>query len=287
MIRLRRSILYVPADNARALKKAASLGADAYIVDLEDAVAPDRKDAARQAACANDLEETGKEVALRINAAATPWHEADLAAARGADVAAIVLPKVMRAADVEQVAAATGHTVWPMIETPQAVLNAASIAAAAAATGPAALVLGTNDLAAELGVIVGASRAELAFALQQAVLAAKAARIDAIDGVLNALDDAPRLSREAAAGRALGMSGKSVIHPRQIAPVNAAFSPTADEIEQAREVVEAMAGAERASRSVATLNGRLVEPLHARAAQALLDAARAIEDEDSQDKDRP
>ncbi|MEM9224698.1 MAG: CoA ester lyase [Pseudomonadota bacterium] len=276
MIRLRRTILYLPADKPRALQKAATLPADGFIIDLEDAVAPAGKDDARQAASKLLLEDAGKDVTLRINPQATPWYELDVAVARAADLDAIVLPKVRCAADVEKAAHATGHAVWPMIETPEGVLNAAPIAMAAAATGPAALILGTNDLAAELGVTPGANRQELSFSLQRCVLAARAAGIDAIDGVFNHLDDADGLTREAAAGRALGMAGKTVIHPRQIEPVNVAFSPSDEEVKEARRVVAAVKAAEASGAGVATLDGRMVEALHARSAAATIARADTI-----------
>ena len=269
---LRRTVLYVPADNPRALDKARTLEADAVIIDLEDAVAPERKEAAREAV--RGLAGFPREVALRVNAPGTPWHEDDLAAAAG--FGAVVLPKVRGAADV---AALAGHgfCIWPMMETAAGILAAREIADAAAQTGPAALILGTNDLAAELGITLTAGRETVSLALQTAVLAAKAAGVDAIDGVFNDTADTDGLTREARAGRALGMSGKSVIHPAQIAPVNAAFSPQPDEIADARRVIAAVADAHAAGRSVAVLGGRMVEALHAEAARALLARADAIE----------
>ncbi|WMS44093.1 CoA ester lyase [Acuticoccus sp. MNP-M23] len=269
---MRRSILYVPADNPRALEKASTLDADAIIVDLEDAVAPERKEAARQAARA--FSGFPREVALRINAAGTPWHDADLEAAAG--FAAVVLPKVRSAADIAALDA-KGACVWPMLETAAGILAAGEIAEAAGRTGNAALILGTNDLAAELGIALSADRAELSHALQTAVLAARAHRLDGIDGVFNNTADVDGLARESAAGRALGMNGKSVIHPAQIDPVNAAFSPQPDEIEAARRIIAAVDAAHAEGRSIAVLDGRMVEALHAEAARAVLSRAKSIE----------
>lgn len=273
MVRLRRSVLYVPADNARALARVRDLACDAVIVDLEDAVAPGAKDAARAAVAAS--RDFGRETAVRINGAGTAWHGDDVAAVREAQVTAVVLPKVRSAEDVERVAEATGASVWPMVETAEAVLDALAIARAAARTGPAALVLGLNDLAAELGALPGRDRAELAHAMQHTVLAAKAARVDVLDGVHNDIRDTEALAAEAAAARAMGMTGKTVIHPSQIAPVNAAFTPDEAAVAHARRTVEAMEAAAREGRAVATLDGRLVEHLHAEAARRILAIAEA------------
>ena len=275
MSKLRRSVLYIPADNARALAKAATLPADAVIVDLEDAVAPDRKESARSAA--REAVETlrgMKEVALRINGADTEWYAGDVALAATLGVPT-VLPKVRTADDVTRLAAEVG-TVWPMMESAEGVWNALPVARAAAATGDTALVVGTNDLALELGAEPGPGRANLSFALQAIVLAGRAVRADVIDGVMNDFRDVDGLVAEARAGRALGMTGKTVIHPAQIEPVNGVFAPSAEEVERARAVVAAMEAAEREGRSVATLDGRMVERLHADAARRVLALADAI-----------
>lgn len=274
MVHLRRSILYVPANKPRALDKARALPLDGVIIDLEDAVAPDGKTAAREAIAG--IGAVGPETALRVNGADTPWHDDDVKAARQAGITILVLPKVATASAVTQLAQASGACIWPMIETPEAILEARAIAEAAAATGPAALVLGTNDLAAALGVDPGPDRAVIATALQHTVIAARAHRIDVLDGVFNTVHDADGLAREAQAGAAMGMTGKTVIHPAQIDPVNRAFSPDATSVAKARRIVEAMRDAERTGRAVATLDGRLIEALHARAAEALLEKAAAI-----------
>lgn len=273
---LRRTILYVPADNARALAKAADLSADGVIVDLEDAVAPDRKDAARQSAReAVRTLASRKETALRINGADTPWHEADVALAAELGVP-VVLPKVREAGDVARLAARVGAPVWPMMETAEAILDALAVAKAAATTGDAALIVGTNDLAAELRATPGPDRANLAFALQAVVLAGRAANLDVIDGVMNDIGDEAALVAEAKAGQALGMSGKTVVHPSQIGPVNTVFSPSDEEVGHAQAIIAALEGAERDGRSVATLDGRMVERLHADAAARVLALADQI-----------
>jgi citrate lyase subunit beta/citryl-CoA lyase len=256
------------------MEKARELPADALILDLEDSVAPDRKEAARAAVTGPvNLE---KPVALRVNGPGTPWHDADVAAARSAGFAAVVLPKVQAARDVSALAEVLSACVWPMIETVRAVIDAEAIAEAAAATGEAALVLGTNDLADALGADPGPDRANIAFALQRTVLAGRAAGIDILDGVNNALKDEDRLVAEAKAARAMGMTGKTVIHPAQIAPVNGVFTPSDAEIASARAVLDALATARQEGRSVAVLDGRLVEELHAQAARRTLAMAQAV-----------
>ncbi|WP_226574120.1 HpcH/HpaI aldolase/citrate lyase family protein [Acuticoccus sediminis] len=276
MPKLRRTILYIPADNARALAKATELPADAVIVDLEDAVAPDRKVAARDAARqAVETLKPVKEVALRVNAADTPWHAED--AALGASLGVpVVLPKVKTVEDVTRLGAVVG-TVWPMMEAAEGIWNALPIARAAKATGDVALIVGTNDLALELGCEPGPERANLAFALQAIVLAGRATGCDVIDGVMNDFRNEAGLVAEARAGRALGMVGKTVIHPAQIGPVNSVFAPSAEEVAKARAIVEAMDAAEREGRSVATLDGRMVERLHAEAARRVLALADAVD----------
>ncbi|MEM8551299.1 MAG: CoA ester lyase [Pseudomonadota bacterium] len=271
MIRLRRSALYVPASNLRALDKARTLPADVVIVDLEDAVAPHDKDAARR-----NLARLGKfpgETAVRINAADTPWHGADIEAVIALRPNAVVLPKVLSAADVERCGERTDITIWPMMETARAVLAAYPIACAAAKTGPSALIMGTNDLAAELRVDLSADRAPMSDALSGCVLAARAAGVDIIDGVTNDVRDDARLEAEVEEGVRIGMDGKSVIHPRQIPIVNQAFSPDAGAVAAAKRVKDAVTAA---GGGVAVLDGRMVEALHARAAERTLAMAEAI-----------
>ncbi|MDT0681739.1 CoA ester lyase [Roseicyclus sp. F158] len=271
-----RSLLYVPASNARALAKARDLPADALILDLEDAVAPAEKAAARGMAAAA-LAEGGfgrRMTILRVNALDTEWGRDDLAAATDAD--AVLLPKISGAEAVEGYARALGDgpEIWAMAETPSGVLRAAEIAAEPRVRG---LVIGTNDLAAELGCRPGPGRAELQMALQSCVLAARAAGVACIDGVYNAIKDEDGFRAECAQGLALGMDGKSLIHPSQIAAANEIFVPSAAEIDLARRQIDAFAEAERNGRGVAVLDGRIVEALHARAAQRLLERVAEIQ----------
>lgn len=258
-----RTVLYVPADNARALAKAPTLGADALIIDLEDAVAPAAKDAARTAAGAFSA---GIPYALRLNGTGTPWREGDEALARRLGCP-VVLPKVKCAADIAD--ARLEQPVWPMMETAAAILNAGEIAAAASAKGPSVMVLGANDLAAELNLRPPFSPS-LVLARQTLVLAARAAGIRVVDAVTNAVTDTAAVEADATAARAMGFHGKSIIHPAQIAPVHAAFAPTAQEIAEARAVIAAVEAAEAEGRGVAVHNGQLVEALHADAARRTL-----------------
>lgn len=279
-----RSVLYIPGSKARALEKARGLAADAIILDLEDAVAPGEKAAAR-ALVARTLSEAdcGPRARLvRINALSTEWGAGDLEALAGARPEAILLPKVGGPGDVEALArlldarpetAAT--RIWAMMETPRGVLSAAAIAA-----GPrmAGFVLGTNDLAHELGCRVGPGRAALQTALQSCLLAARAAGIVALDGVYNAFRDADGLRAECRQGRDLGFDGKTLIHPAQIAVANEVFAPDAAEVELARRQIAAFDAALARGEGVAVLDGRIVENLHVAAARRLLARAAAIEE---------
>ena len=272
-IRPLRSVLYVPADKPRAMEKAMGLDADAVILDLEDAVAPEAKDGAR-AALADALGgDWGRRLRLlRVNGADTPWHGADMELARRLRPDAVLLPKVGRA---EEVALAGGGlpegvAVWAMIETPAGVLAAPEIAAAPRMGG---LVVGTNDLAKELRT---QGRAALSYALQRTVLAARAAGIAAVDGVCNAFRDADALAAECAEGRAFGFDGKSLIHPSQIAAANAAFGPSKEEIDLARRQIAAFEAAEAEGRGIAVLDGRIVEALHVAEARRVMAMAEAV-----------
>ncbi|EAR52422.1 citrate lyase, beta subunit [Oceanicola granulosus HTCC2516] len=274
MTPLCRSVLYVPAANARAMAKAGTLPCDGIIYDLEDAVAPGHKGAARDALAAGIVAGAGKLRLVRINALATEWGRADAAAVAGLEVAGVLLPKVASGGDVEAAAALLpGRALWAMIETPAGVLAAAEIAAHPAVAG---LVMGTNDLAHDLGAAPGAGRAELAVALQTGLLAARAAGILALDGVFTALDDAEGLAAECAEGRRLGFDGKTVIHPGQIAAANAAFAPTEAECDLARRQIAAHEAALARGQGVAVVDGRIVENLHVAAARDRLRRAEAI-----------
>lgn len=262
-----RALLYVPAGNAGALAGAGARGADALIIDLEDSVAPNAKPAARAAAVAALAGGFPVPAVLRVNAAGTPWHEEDMAAARAARPSAMLVPKVERAADAAAaVAAGGGLSVWAMIETPAAVLAADAIAGV---PGVAALVGGWNDLAAATGARVSPGRAVLAFALQRLVLAARAGGAAAYDGVPMALTDAAAIAAECAHARALGFDGKTLVHPAQIAPCLAAFTPDAAEVADARAVLAAWE-ARPVGAGVAVADGRLVEEMHVVAARRTL-----------------
>ena len=269
-----RSALYLPASNARALEKARDLPADAIIFDLEDAVAPAEKAAARDAlrdALGRDYGSRARIV--RINGFDTEWGRDDAAAfATGAD--AVLVPKVNGPADLDAVAAVVpGTPLWAMLETAAGVLNAAAIAAHPRLGG---LVMGTNDLARELGCRDRADRMPLLPALGMCLLAARARGRVILDGVYNAFRDTDGLRAECAQGRDMGFDGKTLIHPAQIDIANAVFAPTEDEIALSRRRIEAFDAALADGRGVAVLDGRIVENLHVETARATLDRAAAI-----------
>ena len=255
-----RSALFLPASNPRALAKARTLACDMVILDLEDAVADDAKDAARAAAVAAVAEGFGDRVAaIRLNGTDARWHGADVAALAASAAALVVVPKVESAGEAAAVAAGVGKPVYAMIETPAGVLAAPAIAAV---PGVAGLIVGTNDLAHALRVPAG--RAGLAYALQAVVLAARLGGCIALDGVWNRLDDSEGLAAECAEGRSFGFDGKTLIHPGQIDIANAVFGPSDDEIADARALVEA------ATAGAARFRGRMVEAMHVEAARAVL-----------------
>ncbi len=271
-----RSVLYIPGSRPRAMEKAKGLAVDAIILDLEDAVAPSEKATARQAV-AGALEAGGfgpRYLIVRVNGADTEWGADDLAAFGYAGAHAILLPKVAGPQDVA--AAAThvseGATIWAMMESPRGIQNAAAIADAPRMGG---LVLGTNDLAKDLACRPGTDRLPLMTSLQTCVLAARAADIPCIDGVYNAFKDEEGLRVECKQGRDLGMDGKTLIHPAQVAVANEVFAPTEAEAELARRQIAAYEEAVAAGQGVAVLDGRIVENLHvdtARKTLAKLDA---------------
>ncbi len=274
-LRRRRSALYMPASNPRAIAKARSLACDVVILDLEDAVAPEEKAAAR----ARVVAEVGtggfgtRELVVRINALDTPWGADDIAALRGLGVDAMLVPKIAGAVDLAAVRAALGTDgppIWAMIETCDGVLELPAIARAAAGSRLTALIAGTNDLAKELRCRPGVDRMPLIPALMAIVTAARAAGLVALDGVCNALDDPARLVAEAEQGAGLGYDGKTLIHPAQIAAANTAFGPTPDQLEWARTVVSAFADGAAADKGAIRLNGEMVERLHLAEAEAML-----------------
>jgi citrate lyase subunit beta/citryl-CoA lyase len=286
-IRPRRSILYMPGSNARAIEKAKTLPADGVILDLEDAVAPEAKaDARRQVAEAVKAGGFGtREVFIRVNGIETEWHADDMHAAAHAGPDGIVVPKVASAEQLEMIgrrlldmSTALKTRIWAMIETPVAVLNVQAIAAAAAdsETRLAGLILGTNDLAKETGAKFVPGRAPMTAWLSTCVLAARASGILILDGVYNDLSNAEGFVRECEQGRDFGFDGKTLIHPNQIGPCNAVFSPGAEEIAQARKIIAAFDQPENKGKGVVSLDGRMVERMHADMARRTVAIADAI-----------
>ncbi len=282
-IRPRRSVLYMPGSNARALEKARALPADALILDLEDAVAPDAKDIARQQVCeAVKARGFGKrEVIVRINGLSTPWGDADLKATADAQPDAILVPKISSPADLQAIEAhlvAHHHlrklAVWAMVETPAAILNIASIAAAGGRL--AAFVMGTNDLIKEIRGVHTQDRMNLAAALSLSVLAARANGLAVIDGVYNDIANADGFRASAEQARAFGFDGKTLIHPSQVEPCNAVFAPSAADVEAARKVIAAFELPENRGKGAIKLEGRMVELLHAEIARGTVAMADAI-----------
>ena len=271
-----RSVLYIPGSKERAIEKAKTLPVDAIIFDLEDAVAPGEKPSARAllAAALTPGAFGARAVLVRVNALDTEWGEADLRAAADMAVDGILLPKVNGSADVNAAGTVAADTpFWAMIETAAGVLNAFDIAAHPRVEG---FVLGTNDLLKEIGATARPDRMPLMTALQTALLAARAAGIHCVDGVYNAFRDEEGLRAECAAGRDIGMDGKSLIHPAQVAVANAVFAPSGEDIEAARRVIAAHEAALAKGEGVAVLDGRIVENLHVVTANRVLAKARAI-----------
>ncbi|GAB1508476.1 HpcH/HpaI aldolase/citrate lyase family protein [Actinophytocola sp. KF-1] len=278
-MRPRRSVLYMPGANERALEKAKTLPADALILDLEDAVAPDAKVEARERVCAAVGSYGSREVTIRVNGAGTPWHADDLRAAGEAGPSAVVVPKVNSVDEVHAIEKALAHApdhtaIWAMIETPVAVLNCAAIAAASERL--TVLVMGTNDLAKEMVAAQVPGRAPLLGPLSTCVLAARATGRVILDGVYNDVRDAEGFVAECRQGRDFGFDGKTLIHPGQVEPCNEVFAPSAAEVEHAHRVIAAFEEAKREGRGVATVNGRMIENLHVANAERTLAMAEAI-----------
>ncbi len=271
-----RSVLYIPGSKERALDKATTLDVDAIIFDLEDAVAPDEKAAARAtlAAALADKDYGRRLRIVRINGLDTDWGRADAEAVCDMACDAVLLPKVDGPEQIEALAAITGDLpVWAMMETPRAMLNAAAIAAHPKLAG---FVMGTNDLAKDLQTRFRADRLPLLTALSLCVLAAKAEGIVIVDGVYNAFKDEDGLRAECEQGRDLGMDGKTLIHPAQVAIANTVFAPSEAEIDLARRQIAAFEAAEAAGQGVAVVDGRIVENLHVVTARQTLAKAEAI-----------
>jgi citrate lyase subunit beta / citryl-CoA lyase len=284
----RRSVLYMPGSNARALEKAKTLNADALILDLEDAVAPAAKEAARRQVC--DAVRGGgyghRELIIRINALDTAWGKADLEAAAAAAPDAILLPKPGTAADIAlamdalvAAGAPEATRLWAMIETPLAIVNLAEIAGAARLPDARldCFVLGTNDLVKETRADLTLNRRPALYWLSASITAARAYGLDILDGVYNNFKDSDGFRRECRHGRRLGFDGKTLIHPDQVAVANEVFAPPEAEVAFAKKIIAAFAHPDNRGKGVITLEGRMVELLHAEMARRTVAIADAIE----------
>lgn len=282
-LRPRRSFLYMPGSNPRALERARSLPADGLILDLEDAVAPQEKESARAIVTAA-LAEGGygeREVVLRVNPLDTPWGYADLASAATMPIDAVLLPKVEGAERLrlslsllDALGAPERLALWCMLETPLGILYARDIAAASPRL--AALVLGTSDLTKDLHALATRDRLPLLTSLGLAILAARAYGLAILDGVHLDLADDEGFAASCRQGRELGFDGKTVIHPKQIAAANAAFAPSTEEIEWSRRIIAAHAEAVAAGKGVVLVDGRLIENLHVENARRIVALAEEI-----------
>jgi citrate lyase subunit beta/citryl-CoA lyase len=280
-LRRRRSVLYVPALNEKALAKLSSLDCDAVVIDLEDSIAPSKKAEAREAVRSflETREPDGKEVVIRINALSSEWGRDDLIAARACCPDAILLPKVETARDVldandflDEEDANPALWLWAMVETPRAMLNLGAIAALGRDRSArlACLIAGTNDLVKDTGVLATPDRRYLMPWLMQMVLAARAGGLDILDGVSNDFRDLDAFGRECSEGRNMGFDGKTLIHPAQIGSANTAFSPAQSEVEEALAIRAAFVLPENAEKGVISLDGKMVERLHLDQAERLL-----------------
>jgi citrate lyase subunit beta/citryl-CoA lyase len=283
--RPRRSCLYMPGANAKALEKAKTLAADVLLLDLEDSVAPEAKaDARAQVAAAVKAGGYGKrEVIVRVNALATPWGRDDIAAAGAAGPDGILAPKVESAAQVRELDAAmsaagfsAGASLWVMIETPRAILSLAEITTAANSTRLSVFVMGLNDLAKETRARAGANRAAFFTAMSLAITAARAEGLTVIDGVYNDIADAAGFETECRQALEFGFDGKTLIHPSQIETCNTIFAPTAEEVSRARAIIAAFALPENAGKGVIKVDGRMTELLHLEEAKRVVGVDQAI-----------
>jgi citrate lyase subunit beta/citryl-CoA lyase len=286
-IRPRRSVLYMPGSNARAIEKARTLPVDGVILDLEDAVAPEAKEQAR-AQVADAVKAGGfggREVFIRVNGIDTPWHAEDLVAAAHAAPDAILVPKISHPDQLDLIGRRlldihANHKVrvWAMIETPLAIFNILSIAEEArdSESRLSGLVMGTNDLAKDTRARLVPGRAPMLPWLATCVLAARQHGVDILDGVYNDLGDAEGFERECIQARDMGFDGKTLIHPNQVAPCNAVFSPSADEVAQARAIIAAFDLPENRDKGVVQVDGRMVERMHAEMARRTVAIAEAI-----------
>jgi citrate lyase subunit beta/citryl-CoA lyase len=281
-LRPRRSVLYMPAANERALEKAKTIPADALIFDLEDAVAPDAKETARAnaVAAANSGAYGRREITIRCNGLTTQWGAADIAAAAKSGASAVVIPKVDSRDYLDEVAlhlasagAPDAMSIWAMVETPTAILDVRSIAAHERVT---VLVMGNNDLAKELRTGVLPERTPLLPALSMALLGAREAGKVILDGVYNDVTDAEGFLAEARQGKAMGFDGKTLVHPSQVEAANAIWAPTPDEIDFSQRVIAEFDKATAEGRAVVTVDGRMIEHLHVQNAMRILAVAKTI-----------
>jgi citrate lyase subunit beta/citryl-CoA lyase len=282
--RPRRSVLYMPGSNARALEKAKSLPADGLILDLEDAVAPDAKELARRQVC--EMVQGGgygmRELIIRVNGLATPWGYGDIAAASRTGADAILLPKVESADAIRHMeaimkanGAPEGMAIWAMMETPRSVLESQRIAESSARM--TCLVMGTSDLAKELDCAHTHERLPFITSLSLCMLAARASGLAIVDGVYLDLKDDSGFEYACRQGAELGFDGKTLIHPNQIAACNRVFTPRAEDVEWSRKIIAAHSAAAARGEGVAVVDGKLIENLHVESAQRLVKMAEAIE----------
>ncbi|MBS0526574.1 MAG: CoA ester lyase [Proteobacteria bacterium] len=284
-IRPRRSVLYMPGANTRALEKARTLPADALIFDLEDAVAPDAKEAARAnvVAAARSKAYGKREIAIRCNGLMTPWGKADVAAIATSGADAILVPKVESAGDVATIVAALegagapkSMAVWAMMETPLGILRAEEIAAAHKRLR--LFVMGTNDLVKDMRARHTPMRLPMITALGIGMLAARAHGLTILDGVYNDIQDTDGFRAVCRQGVEMGFDGKTLIHPSQLEPCNEIFAPSSSELEMAGRIVTAFKAAQAAGKGVVTVDGRMIENLHVEQAERALALAAAIEE---------
>jgi citrate lyase subunit beta/citryl-CoA lyase len=284
-VRPRRSVLYMPGANTRALEKARTLPADALIFDLEDAVAPDAKEAARVnvVAAAQSKAYGKREIAIRCNGLATPWGKADIAAIAKSGADAILVPKVESAAEVATVVslldaagAPSSMAVWAMMETPKGILRADEVAGSHPRL--ALFVMGTNDLVKDMRARHTPMRLPMVTALGLGMLAARAHGLTILDGVYNDIQDAEGFRAVCRQGLEMGFDGKTLIHPSQVEPCNEVFAPSSAELEMAGRIVAAFRTAQAEGKGVVTVDGRMIENLHVEQAERALALAAAIEE---------
>ncbi len=282
-VRPRRSVLYMPGANTRALEKARTLPADALIFDLEDAVAPDAKEAARTnvVAAAASRAYGKREIVIRANGLGTPWGRDDIVAIAGSGADAVLVPKLEGAADVaavvellDEAGAPPSMAIWGMMETPRGILHAEEIASASSRL--ACFVMGTNDLVKDLRARHTPMRLPMMVALGVTMLAARASGLAILDGVYNDIQDAEGFRASCEQGLEMGFDGKTLIHPSQVEPCNEVFAPTAADLAMAEKIVTAFEQARAAGKGVVTVDGRMIENLHVDQAQRQRALAKAI-----------